>query len=128
MPGVAQDESSRSRKQIVGLLTGRAGTPAELAKAIGEDPRSRTFRRALSSMVEDKIMRATGSTSARRYEPTGKPQKIASGYGAALDMGIAGPQGTPGADARADAFARMGAHAAKTTGIIGAGKTKGPKE
>jgi hypothetical protein len=50
------------------------------------------------------------------------PRRIASGFGAAIEMGIAGPLGSPASKARTDAFARMSLAATRKTGTIGAGK------
>jgi hypothetical protein len=56
--------------EIRAALIGRSGTPQELAEVVGLDAQNRTFQRALSSLVDDGLLEAQGTTRDRRYVPT----------------------------------------------------------
>src|SRR4051794_1540937 len=90
--------------EILTQLPGWVGTARELADRAGRDPRDSTFRRALAQAQESKLLFKTGDV----YHP----KHVASGYGAAVKLGIhRGP-------ARAEAFRVMGHNAGM---VIGSG-------
>lgn len=64
--------------QIRAALTGRAGTPQELAALVGQDPQNSTFKRALQGLVDDGLLEAAGTTRDRRYQPTVAPAPSSS--------------------------------------------------
>lgn len=97
---------------MIETLKGRAGTPAELALRCNTEPGDSTFRRALKQLVDDGELFASGATRDRVYHP----RSIASGAGAAVELGIHRGQ------ARTEAFQRMSAVAAKSKFPIGSGK------
>lgn len=97
-----------TRNEMIEALRGRAGTPAELAERCDCEPQDSTFKRALKQLVDDREL----FKSAGVYHP----RTIASGAGAAVELGIHRGQ------ARTEAFMRMGARAAKAAHPIGSGR------
>lgn len=71
-----------TREQMIATLEGRAGTAAELAQRCDCDPRDSTFRKALKALVDDRKLFKTGDVI--------HPRVIASGFGAAVELGIQG--------------------------------------
>lgn len=111
-----------TREQMIEALRGRVGTAAELAQRCDCDPRDSTFRRALRALVDDGGL----FKSAGVYHP----RVVASGAGAAVELGIqGGPRVRDGdrwvasaaALRRTEAFAVMSVRAAKSEHPIGAG-------
>lgn len=141
--------------EIRATLTGRSGTPQELAEAVGLDPQNRTFQRALASLVDDGLLEARGTTRDRRYVPTGiqapapspspssAPQRLAdgswppvaskhTGEPLPLDPATGVPLTAEQIRQRAttDDWARasVGAVKASATGTIGSGQPRSEKK
>ena len=90
------------------LLTGKTGSPSELAAEVGAKPSDSTFRRVLASLVTAGELVPTGSTRDRRYRlPTARE--------------LAGLT-TEDGYTDSEKFGPLSAQAAKGGRIIGSGK------
>ena len=58
------------KEALIGRLREMAGTPSELAAALGVEASDRTFSRALKDLEADGTLVAEGSTRDRRYRNT----------------------------------------------------------
>jgi hypothetical protein len=58
---------SLNRAEMIEMLREMAGTPAEMAAAVGVEAQDRTFQRAVKALLEEGVLVAEGGTSTRRY-------------------------------------------------------------
>ena len=108
---------ARKDELIDQLRRSAGGSPQDMAAVAGVEASDRSFRRALKDLIAEGALVAEGTTKNRTYRATGT-EKRASGFGAAVDLGIAGgPRLMQGdrsvpnhaAMRRTEAFARMSA-------------------
>jgi hypothetical protein len=87
---------SLNRAEMIEMLREMAGTPAEMAAAVGVEAQDRTFQRAVKALLEEGVLVAEGGTSTRRYrnaERVDTEAAQAPGLGGLREDGGAGREG-----------------------------------
>ena len=65
----------KSKADVIAQLRQMAGTPSEMAAAVGVEASDRTFSRAIADLEEDGTLVAEGKTRNRRYRNTTLPDR-----------------------------------------------------